>query len=92
MKSIEQLTIKSSNSKYKVLLKKSHSLDFSKRYVIIFDKNLQDYANEYKTSSRCLAYIHLGPSLYTIRFIFKWIIEQGIVSFLAKDLNQIQRR
>jgi 3-dehydroquinate synthase len=54
MKSIEQLTIKSSNSKYKVLLKKSHSLDFSKRYVIIFDKNLQDYATEYKTSDSLL--------------------------------------
>ena len=54
MKSIEQLNIKSSNSKYKVLLKNSHFLDFSKRYVIIFDKNLQDYATEYKTSNSIL--------------------------------------
>jgi len=54
MNSIQQLIIKSSNSKYKVLLKKPNSLDFNKKYVIIYDKNLQNYVTEYKTSESIL--------------------------------------
>jgi 3-dehydroquinate synthase len=83
MKSIEQLTIKSSNSKYKVLLKKSHSLDFSKRYVIIFDKNLQDYATEYKTSDSLLLPVLISEKDKNLETCGKLLKEMA-----AKNVNK----
>ena len=50
MKSIKQLTIKSSNNKYKVILKESNSMNINKRYVVIFDINLATYTIQFKNS------------------------------------------
>jgi len=83
MKSIEQLTIKSSNSKYKVLLKKSHSLDFSKRYVIIFDKNLQNYATEYKTPDSLLLPVLISEKDKSLETCGKLLREMA-----AKNVNK----
>jgi 3-dehydroquinate synthase len=83
MKSIEQLTIKSSNSKYKVLLKKSYSLDFSKKYVIIFDKNLQDYAAEYKTSDSVLLPVIISEKDKNLETCGKLLKEMA-----AKNVNK----
>ena len=60
MKSIEQLTIKSSNNNYKVLLKELSSINISKKHVVIFDKNLESYAIQYKNSNSILLPVNIS--------------------------------
>ena len=88
MKSIEQLTIKSSNSNYKVLLKELSSINISKKHVVIFDKNLESYAIQYKNSNSILLPVNISEKDKNLETCGK-VLKEMAANNVNKDFEVI---
>ena len=88
MKSLESLTLKSSNGNYKVLLKGSYSVDINKKHVVIFDKNLESYAVEYKKPSSILIPVSISEKEKTLETCGK-VLKEMAAHNVNKDFEVI---
>jgi len=88
MKSIEQLTIRSSNSNYKVLLKELSSINISKKHVVIFDKNLESYAIQYKNSNSILLPVNISEKDKNLETCGK-VLKEMAANNVNKDFEVI---
>lgn len=88
MKSLEQLTIKSSNSSYKVVLKGLYTINHNGKYVVIFDKNLESYAIEYKNSNSILLPVNISEKDKTLETCGR-VLKEMAANNVNKDFEVI---
>ena len=88
MKSLEQLTIKSSNSSYKVLVKGSNSVNYDGKYVILYDKNLGSYAIEYKNSNSISIPVNISEKDKTLETCGR-VLKEMAANNVNKDFEVI---